>query len=280
MPPTAIPSPPSGVVHLGPVPLRAYALFILVGVLVAVRLSQRRASRLGLRPDLIADLAFWVVPAGIVGARAYHVVTSPGAYFGRGGDPVASLFVWRGGLGIWGAVAGGAVAAWLFCRREGLPFLQLADIVAPGLAIAQAIGRIGNYFNQELFGGPTSLPWGLQIDAGRPGTVAGVRAYQPTFAYEMLWDLGVAGLCLWAEQRCRLRRGQTFALYVGGYTAGRGWIEALRSDPANTHFGVRLNDYVSGVVLLGALVVFCALRRRPVTAAAPTPDRLEPAVES
>ncbi len=269
MEPASIPSPSTGVLHLGPLPLRAYAACILLGLVVAVVIAQRRADRRDVGEARIADMAVWAVPAGIVGARLYHVITSPDAYFGRGGRPVAALFVWRGGLGIWGGVAAGALAAWVWTRHHGINFFTLADVVAPALAVAQAVGRLGNYFNQELFGGPTSLPWAVRIDPGRDGTIPGITTYQPTFLYELLWDLGVAAACVAAERRFRLHRGQTFALYVVLYTAGRAWIEALRIDPAHRFLGLRLNDYVSVAVFLAGCVAFRALRRGPLTERVP-----------
>jgi prolipoprotein diacylglyceryl transferase len=280
--PTSIPSPSTGVVHLGPLPLRAYAFCIIVGVVLGVWIGQRRAEARGMPTGTVGDMAVWAVPAGLVGARLYHVVTSPGAYFGAGGNPVAALYVWRGGLGIWGGVAAGALAAYAWTRRHGVDFLRLADACAPGIAVAQAVGRIGNYFNQELFGGPTSLPWGLRIDPDRIGTLPGVRTYQPTFLYELLWDLGVAGACVWAERRWRLRRGQTFALYVALYTLGRGGIESLRVDPATMVLGLRINVWVSIAVCLAAVAVFAVLGRRDDggqdhLAGATEESRIEPA---
>lgn len=264
--PASIPSPASGVLHVGPLPLRAYAAAILTGVLVAVVIGQRRASARGLPAGSVADMAVWAIPAGIVGARLYHVLTSPGDYFGAGGEPVRALEVWKGGLGIWGGVAGGALAAWLWCRRRGVDFPRLADACAPGMALAQAVGRLGNYANQELFGGPSSLPWAVEIEPGRPGTVPGATTYHPTFLYEMLWDATVAGLCVLAERLFRLRRGQTFALYVALYCVGRAPIEALRVDPATLVLGLRVNIWVCLVVCALATLVFLALGRREPTA--------------
>ncbi|MCU1593511.1 MAG: prolipoprotein diacylglyceryl transferase [Frankiales bacterium] len=241
--------------HLGPLPLRAYAGCILLGVLVAVWVGDRRWVARGGEHGTVADVAATAVPAGLVGARLYHVITSPDAYLK---DPVEALYIWHGGLGIWGGVLGGALGAWFVLRKRGIGFLAYADALAPCLPIAQAIGRVGNYFNQELYGKPTNLPWGLEIDVDHGGSPPTV--YHPTFLYELLWDLGVAGLVIWADRRWQLGKGRAFALYVAAYCVGRGWIEALRVDSANHFFGIRLNDYVSGLLFVAA-VVFLVVRR-------------------
>ncbi|GAB2939426.1 prolipoprotein diacylglyceryl transferase [Rhodococcus aerolatus] len=252
----SIPSPSQGVWHLGPLPVRAYALCILAGIVVAVVLTRRRWEARGHDPEDVFDVALWAVPFGIVGGRLYHVVTDPELYFLPGRNPVAALYIWDGGLGIWGAVALGAVGAWIGCRRRGVSLLEMGDAMAPGIVLAQAIGRFGNYFNQELYGAPTTLPWALQIDPShRPTDTPDIGLYHPTFLYESLWDVGVALLLLWVGHRWVLRRGRLFALYVAAYTVGRGWIEALRVDHANTLLGLRLNDWTSLVVFLAAVAV-------------------------
>lgn len=257
----SIPSPSEGVVHLGPLPLRAYALCIAVGVIVGVLLAERRMRARGAPPGTAADIATVAVPFGIVGARLYHVITTPDPYFGRGGHPIDAFYIWRGGLGIWGAVAGGFLGAWLVLRHRGIPTSIAADAFAPALPVAQAFGRWGNWFNQELYGRPSGLPWALHIDpAHRIPGYGGVATYQPTFLYESIWCLGVALLCLWADKRYRLGSGRVFALYVAAYTAGRGWIESLRIDTAHRFFGLRLNDYVSVIVF--ALAVAYLIKRR------------------
>ncbi len=248
--------------HLGPVPLRAYALMIVVGIIVAVVVTARRLRARGVDPVVASEVAYWAVPFGIVGARIYHVISSPDAYFGEDGDPLAVFEVWNGGLAIWGAVAGGALGAWLACRRMDVPFGLFADAMAPGLALAQAIGRWGNWFNQELYGRATDLPWAVRIDPAHQ-MIPGVETYHPTFLYESLWNLAIAGLLLLVDRRWRLGRGRLFFLYVALYTTGRLWIEALRIDTAEKVLGLRVNIWVSIVVFLIALLVL-ALIRRPV----------------
>jgi prolipoprotein diacylglyceryl transferase len=207
--PAAIPSPAEGVWYLGPVPLRAYAFAILAGIVIAVLLTQRRWRERGGDPDQVLEITFWAVPFGIVGGRLYHVITSPAAYFGEGGDPWKAFAIWEGGLGIWGAVALGAVGAYIGCRRLGVSFPVFADALAPGLLIAQAIGRLGNWFNQELFGSPTTLPWGLQIDdAHLPAGFPSGTLFHPTFLYELLWNLAGAALIIWLDRRWRLGHGR------------------------------------------------------------------------
>jgi len=252
-----LPSPSTGVWQLGPFPVRAYALAIILGVVAAVVIGERRWVARGGTKGVVTDVATIAVPFGIVGARIYHVVTSPGPYLD---DPVQALYVWQGGLGIPGGIAGGFLAAYVVLRRRGLSRTAFADSVAPGIAVAQAIGRLGNWFNSELFGQPTTLPWGLLIDPSNPDAVPGAEAYHPTFLYELLWNLGVAAVVVWADRRWKLGGGRVFALYLALYAVGRAWIEALRIDEANELFGLRLNDYVMAVVLIGALV-YLRLRR-------------------
>ena len=215
----------------------------------------------------VSDIAIWAVPFGLVGGRLYHVITDPRNYFGEGGEPIKALYVWQGGLGIWGAIALGGVGAYIGARRMGLRFPPLADALAPGIVIAQAIGRWGNWFNQELYGKPTTLPWGLEIDAQHRESLAPqyqkYETFHPTFLYEFGWNLGVAALVLWADRRFRLGHGRAFALYVMGYTAGRAWIEYLRIDAveANDVFGLRLNVWTSIVVFLLATAYFVVVGR-------------------
>ena len=259
----SIPSPPASEVQLGPLPLRAYALAILLGVVVAVAVGDRRWQARGGRPGYVLDVATIAVPFGIVGARVYHVVTTPRPYFGEGGNPVDALKVWEGGLGIWGGIAGGALAAWLVLRRDKVPFAPFADAVAPGVALAQAVGRLGNWFNQELFGRPTDLPWALEIDPEhRPAATPDEPTYHPTFLYESLWNVGVALVVTAVDRRYRLGHGRVAALYVALYCSGRLWIEALRVDTAERILGLRLNIWTSLVVGLAALAWFVVMRGR------------------
>ncbi len=260
----SIPSPGSGIWHIGPIPIRAYALCIIVGVLVAIWLSDRRLRARGGPAGAVLDVAIYAVPAGIIGARLYHVITTPEPYFGADGHLVDALKIWNGGLGIWGAVAGGALGAWFGARKVGVPLPVLADAIAPGLALAQAIGRWGNWFNQELYGKPSGLPWAVHIDpAYRVAGYITNATFQPTFLYESLWCVGVAAFVWWADRRWRLGHGRAFALYAMAYVVGRAWIEYLRIDNAHHFLGLRLNDWTCLVVFAGALAYFVAMRGRP-----------------
>ena len=278
--PAGIPSPSSAVWYLGPIPVRAYALCILAGVFVAVWWSDRRYRARGGRPDLVLDVAIVAVPAGIVGARLYHVVSSPDDYFGPNGDLSRIPQTWQGGLGIWGGIAGGVLAGMLLLRHRGLRVAPLADAVAPTLLVAQAIGRLGNWFNQELYGAPTTLPWGLRIDdahlpAGStypPGTL-----FHPTFLYEALWNLAGAVLLVWIGRRMVARSGVTGGrlmwIYLMVYTAGRVWIEMLRIDEAETVLGLRLNVWTSIIIFLVGAIGLALASRRPLSDAIDRPGR-------
>ncbi|SEM42201.1 prolipoprotein diacylglyceryl transferase [Streptacidiphilus jiangxiensis] len=259
-----IPSPSQGVWHLGPVPIRAYALCILAGIAAAIWLTRKRWIKLGGNPEDVFDVALWAVPFGIVGGRLYHVITDPELYFKAGEQPIRALYIWDGGLGIWGAVALGAVGAWIGCRRKGIPLSGFADALAPGLILAQAIGRWGNWFNQELYGNPTTLPWGLKIDKINADGTSVHGVFQPTFLYECLWDLAIVGLLLYADRRWKMHNGRLFALYVAGYTLGRFWVEALRSDHANRFLGLRLNDWTALLLFAASVIFLIATRNKPV----------------
>ncbi len=269
-----IPSPPVNGLHIGPVALHFYGLLIAIGVLLAAALAQRRWARLGGVPSAMVPIAIWAVVAGLIGARLYSVATS--WQQDTGGNPLEILAVWNGGLGIWGGVAGGVLGGWLRARRVPAPLPPLLDVVAPTLAVAQAVGRWGNYFNQELFGLPSKLPWAVRItDQTELGNIFPVRyrtpyvaghylpgTFQPTFLYECIWDLATFGLLLLIERRLRLRRGYLFAAYVAIYTFGRFFTEYLRIDPAHRYLGLRLNDWTSIIVFLAASAVL-VLRGRP-----------------
>jgi prolipoprotein diacylglyceryl transferase len=263
MRPAYIPSPSQGVWHLGPLPIRGYAMCITIGIVIAIVYGERRMVERGGAKGQITDLAFWAVPFGIVGGRLYHVITTPEPYFGSGGHPLKAFEIWKGGLGIWGAIALGALGAWIGARRQGLLLPVVADAIIPGVALAQAAGRWGNWFNQELYGRPTSVPWGLRIDpAHRPDATPKDAIYQPTFLYESLWCIGIAALVVWADRRYRLGHGEVFWLYAATYTVGRGWIEALRVDDAHHIAGLRLNDWTSIIVFTVSVGAFIWCRRR------------------
>lgn len=249
------PSPAPLVWHLGPVPVRAYALAIITGAVVAIWLGEKRFVARGGEKGVIGDIAVWAIPFGIVGARIYHVATDWQLYFGATGEPGDIIKIWNGGIGIWGAVAGGALGAWIALRRRGISFGLAADAIAPTLLVAQAIGRFGNYFNQELFGRPTTLPWGLQIDPEhRPGGFSQFATFHPTFLYEAIWNLAAAGVLVLLDRRFRFTGGRAFLVYVMLYTCGRVWIEALRIDTVN-HLGpFRFNVWTSIVVFAVAAI--------------------------
>jgi prolipoprotein diacylglyceryl transferase len=264
----AIPSPSGKAIEIGPLDLRAYGVAISIGAVVAVWIAQRRWAARGGDPDDIASIAVWAIPAGIVGARLYHVATDYRRFQGRWLEAFA---VWEGGLGIPGGIAAGVLVGVAVARRRQLPVAALLDVVAPALPVAQAIGRLGNWFNQELFGRPTDLPWALRIDeAHRPAGLEDVSLYHPTFLYEALWNLALAALLVWIGRRWAPRPGQLFAGYVAGYAAGRFWVEALRIDPATEILGVRVNLWVSGSVFVVAVAIL-ALRARSGASSVPTP---------
>jgi prolipoprotein diacylglyceryl transferase len=262
--PASIPSPGQGVWHLGPVPIRAYALCILAGIFAGYWLGRRRWVARGGSAPVLADIMFWAIPFGLVGARIYHVITDAQQYFGPGeGSPIDALKIWQGGLGIWGAVGFGALGAWIACRRAKVPFLAVADAMAPGIALAQVFGRFGNYFNQELYGRVTDLPWALEIDTKDPeGKVVGQTLHHPTFLYEAIWNLGVMALILVLDRRFKFGHGRAFFLYVATYTAGRAWIEDLRIDTANHFLGLRLNVWTSIILFVLAVVAFVISAKR------------------
>ena len=256
----SLPSPPSRSIDIGPLELRAYGLAIAAGVLVAVAIAQRRWQRAGGDADDIPAVALWAVPAGVVGARAWHVLTDWPRFRGRWWDVFA---LWEGGLGIPGGILLGTLVGVAVARRRGLAVGRVMDAAAPAIPVAQAIGRLGNWFNQELYGRPSELPWAIEIDPDhRPARHADVETFHPTFLYEALWNLALAGLLVWAGRRLRLRAGQLFWLYVAGYAAGRLWVEALRVDPASTILGLRVNIWTS-LVALGLAAAVLTLRRVP-----------------
>lgn len=280
--PAEIPSPSVGVWHLGPLPIRGYAMCILAGIVVAVWLTQKRLEARGHRKGIAIDISAWAVPFGILGGRLYHLITTPQPYFGEGGNPWKAFAIYEGGLGIWGAVALGAVGALIGCRKNGVAFRDFVDAAAPGLAIAQAMGRFGNWFNNEIYGAPTDVPWKLRIyewdtNLGRAVTDAQgnpiVKGYfQPTFLYEAIWCLLLAAFLIWLGRRRPLKAGQVFAAYVMGYPVGRIVIENMRSDSANHILGQRVNTWVSILVFLLGLYLW---RRFGRMSQPPVPARPE-----
>ena len=264
----SFPSPARGVWYLGPIPIRAYAICILIGIVVALVIGDRRWMARGGERGVIYDIALWAVPFGLIGGRLYHVATDWKTYFGPGGlGPVAAMEIWQGGLGIWGAVALGGVGAWIGCRQRGIPLPAFSDAIAPGIVLAQAIGRVGNYFNQELYGRPTDLPWGMEIFLRRDSSglidvnaVNGVSTGQvfatvhPTFLYELLWNVLVFVILILIDRRFAIGHGRLFASYVALYCVGRFGVELLRDDKAIHIEGIRLNSYTATLVFLGAIV--------------------------
>jgi len=255
-----IPSPSFNVLHLGPLQVRLYGAMIGLGALIAVNWADRRWRREGGTAGEMGNVAVWAIPAGLIGARAYHVATDWKSYRANWLNAFA---IWHGGLGIPGGVVAGVIVGVVVARRRHLPAARLLDMAAPALPVAQAIGRVGNWFNQEVFGRPTTLPWGLRIDpAHRPDGLQRFATFHPTFLYEGLWNLALAALLVALERRRRLRPGELFNLYVLGYGVGRLWVESLRADRASLIFGIRINLWVSGLAIVGALVVFIWRRRR------------------
>lgn len=257
----SIPSPSFHTIHLGPLTLRMYGLCIALGVIAAVTISSRRWEARGGNPDDIGTIALWAVPAGVIGARMYHVATDWKTYRDHWID---AFKITQGGLGIPGGILLGVLVGVLVVRARKLPTLALLDVVAPAIPVAQAIGRLGNWFNQEVFGRPTSLPWGLRIDPQyRPPGDEAFATFHPTFLYEGLWNLALAAGLVWLGRRHKQRPGQLFALYVLGYAVGRFWVEGLRSDHASLIIGIRINLWISGIAALVSLAVFLRNRNRP-----------------
>lgn len=245
---------------LGPVPLRAYALIILAGIGVAIWLGNKRWIARGGLPNQVMDIAMWAVPFGVIGGRLYHVLTDWSSYFSSNGKGfIASLQIWNGGLGIWGAIALGGVGVYIGSRRQRIAFQPLADALAPGIVFAQAIGRWGNWFNQELFGKPTTLPWGLEISAiHRPVGYEEFETFHPTFLYESIACIAIGFIVIWADKRFNMGHGRVFALYVALYCSARGAIETLRIDEAHHVLGIRLNVFTA-LIVGGLALIFLIL---------------------
>jgi prolipoprotein diacylglyceryl transferase len=260
----SIPSPESSSISIGPLELRAYGLMIALGVIAAVELARRRFAQRGLDPDDMSAIALWAVPAGLIGSRLYHVITD-WRRFAEDDGWFEAVRIWNGGLGIPGGVIAGVVVGVWVGKRRGVPLGEGIDAAIPGIPLAQAIGRLGNWFNQELFGEPTTVPWALEIDPEhRPPEYIEFETFHPTFLYEALWNLALVGVLLWVDKRRVLRPGRLLAVYVAGYALGRLWVELLRVDPASLILGVRVNVWVSIIAFVGAVAVLVLSgRRRP-----------------
>jgi prolipoprotein diacylglyceryl transferase len=254
----SIPSPSENGFHLGPLFVHVYGLAYIVAVLAAIAVTTRRWEARGGSRELVQEVALWGFPAGLIGGRLYHLATSWNEVPHHWWGPFA---IWKGGLGIWGGIALGTLGGLFVLRRRGADIPRFLDAAAPGLLVAQAIGRVGNYFNQELFGGPTSLPWGLQIDAAhRPDGYAQYATFHPTFLYELLWNLALAGALVWLGRHRKIRAPGLFALYVAGYSASRILEELLRVDPAHHILGLRLNFFVAALLCAAGLIWFVRIQ--------------------
>ncbi len=271
----SIPSPDVSSITLGPFTIHFYALWILLGIIVAAALTSRRLTARGAEPGVIFDFLLWTVPLGIVGARIFHVLTHPDDYFFEGADLLRTLYIWEGGIAIFGALLGGAVGAWLASRQTGVRFWTFADALAPGMLLAQAFGRLGNYFNHELFGQPTTLPWGLEIEESNPAWPVGLPAgtlFHPTFLYEILWNLAGVAVILLLDRRFRLQWGRLFAVYLIWYGLGRIVWESIRIDPSEIILGLRVNVWAAlAAVALG--VIISVVQRRRHLGLEPSPYR-------
>jgi prolipoprotein diacylglyceryl transferase len=262
---TSIPSPDVSYIEIGPLRIYFYALFILTGILLAMLLTESRLKSRGVEAGVALDVSFWAIPFGILGARFFHVITHPNDYFFEGADLLAPFRIWEGGLAIYGALIFGALGAYIGSRRSGIKFTSYLDAVAPGILLAQALGRWGNYFNNELFGQPTNLPWGLEIPSSNPAYPAGLPEgvlFHPTFLYESIWSLVGVALLLAADRRFNLRWGRMMGLYLIYYSVGRIWVEAIRIDPSEIILGLRINIWsaIAGIAV-GLAVMIIQSRR-------------------
>jgi prolipoprotein diacylglyceryl transferase len=262
---TSIPSPDVSFIEIGPLRIYFYALFILTGILLAMLLAESRLKSRGVESGVALDVSFWAIPFGILGARFFHVVTHPNDYFFEGADLLAPFRIWEGGLAIYGALIFGSLGAYIGARRSGIKFTAYLDAVAPGILLAQAIGRWGNYFNNELFGQPTDLPWGLEIPSSNPAYPAGFPdgvLFHPTFLYESIWSLVGVALLLAADKRFNLRWGRMMGLYLVYYSIGRIWVEAIRIDPSEIVLGLRINIWSALAGIAVGLAVMVIQSRR------------------
>ena len=262
---TSIPSPDVSYIELGPLRIHFYALFILSGIILALLLTESRLKARGVEAGVALDVSFWAIPFGILGGRFFHVITHPNDYFYQGADLLAPFRIWEGGLAIYGALLFGAVGAYVGSRKAGIKLTSYLDAVAPGILLAQAIGRWGNYFNNELFGLPTDLPWGLEISSSNRAYPAGLPEgvlFHPTFLYESIWSLVGVALLLAADKRFNLRWGRMIGLYLIYYSVGRIWVEAIRIDPSEIILGLRINIWSAIVgIVVGLAVMVISYRK-------------------
>ncbi|CAB4558513.1 unannotated protein [freshwater metagenome] len=262
---SSIPSPDISYIELGPLRIHFYALFILTGIILALLLTESRLKARGVEAGVALDVSFWAIPSGIIGARFFHVITHPNDYFYQGADLLAPFRIWEGGLAIYGAILFGAIGAYIGAKKSGIKFTSYLDAVAPGILLAQAIGRWGNYFNNELFGLPTDLPWGLEIPSSNPAYPTGLPEgvlFHPTFLYESIWSLVGVALLLAADKRFNLRFGRMISIYLIYYSLGRIWVEAIRIDPSEIVLGLRINIWSAIAGIIVGLVILVVQSRR------------------
>ncbi len=275
---TSIPSPEISFIELGPLRIHFYALFILTGIIVALVLTEARLRARGAESGIALDVSLWAIPFGILGGRFFHVLTHPNDYFFQGADLLAVFRIWEGGLAIYGALIFGSLGAYIGARQSGIRFTSYLDAVAPGVLLAQAIGRWGNYFNNELFGVPTDLPWGLEISSSNPAYPAGLPEgvlFHPTFLYESIWSLAGVALLLAADNRFKLRWGKMLGLYLVYYSIGRVWVEAIRIDPSEIILGLRINIWsaIFGILIGMAIIVIQSRRHTGLEATVYLPGK-------
>lgn len=263
--------------------IQTYALCILAGIVVAAVLTGWRLHQRGVEAGYVIDVAVWAVLLGIVAARVFHVITHPDDYFGPGRDPLSALYIWEGGIAIFGALIGGAIGVWIGCRQTGLRFSTFADALAPGLLLAQAFGRLGNWFNHELFGQPTDLPWGLEIESTNPAYPVGLPEgvlFHPTFAYEIIWNVLGAALLLWLDRKRDVQWGRLIALYLIWYGLGRSVFETIRLDPSELFLGIRTNVWMAFLaIVIGVVVWVVQSRRHPGLEPSPWQPGREPGAD-
>jgi prolipoprotein diacylglyceryl transferase len=264
---SSIPSPSVSYFDFGPLRIHIYALCILAGIVLATWMTDARLTRRGGERGVTLDIILWAVPLGIIAARFYHVFTHPSDYFFEGANLLRVFYIWEGGNAIFGALIGGAIGAWIGCRQTGIKFWSFADALAPAMLVAQGVGRLGNYFNQELFGLPTDLPWGLEIAVGNAAWPVGLPSgtlFHPTFLYEMLWNFAGVAVILLLERRFSLRWGKAFGVYLLWYGIGRMYFESIRLDPSETFLSIRTNIWAAlFAALLGLAIIVVQTRRHP-----------------